>query len=85
MSNRTLRTCSTWPGAAALSAAKPWSVSMATCPRRSVGQSSRRTQPRSSSRATACDTRLLLDEEASASWVMRSEWSGASDSRTRIS
>ena len=84
-SNRTWRTCSTWPGAAALSAAKPWSVSTAIWPRRSVGQSIRRTQPRSSSRATAWDTRLLLDEEASASCVIRSERSGASDSRTSIS
>src|ERR1700689_4789722 len=78
-------TCSAWPGAAATSAAKPSSVSCAICPRRSVAQSIRLTQPRSSSRATACESRLLLDVDASASWVIRSARPGASDSRTRIS
>src|SRR5215831_14071095 len=84
-SSRVRRTCSTWPGAAATRAAYPSSVSSASWPRRSVGQSRRRTQPRSSRRATACETRLLLAEAASASWVIRSVRPGASESRTRIS
>ena len=73
------------PGAAAASTAKPASVSTATWPRRSVGQSSRRTQPRSSSRATACESRLREDCVASASSLIRMRRPGASDSRTRIS
>ena len=84
-SKRWLRTPSTWPGAAAARAAKPSSVSTAIDPRRSVGHVSRRTQPASSSRATAWEMRLRDDCDRSASWLMRSVRSGASDSRTRIS
>ncbi len=61
------------------------SVRMANAPRRSVGQLSRRTQPFFSNRATACESRLRDDSEASARSLIRSERSGASDSWTRIS
>ena len=53
-----LRTAATCPGAAAARAAMPASVRWASCPRRSVSQSCRSIQPRSSSRVTACESRL---------------------------
>ena len=60
--------------------ASPSSVSTAREPRRSVGCLSRRTQPFSSSRATACERRLADDVVCSASWLIRRVRSGASES-----
>ena len=50
-----------------------------------TAQSRRRTQPLDSSRATACDRRLREEPHASARSLIRSVWSGASDSRTSTS
>ncbi|MFC5820371.1 hypothetical protein [Nonomuraea harbinensis] len=51
-------------------------------PRRSSGQRSRRTQPRSSSRANACESRLCELCAFAASSLIRSARPGASDHAT---
>ena len=79
-SNIASRTAATCPGAAATRAARPASVSTASAPRRSVGCRSRRTQPRSSRRATACESRLGDELVMRASSLIRSVRSGASES-----
>ena len=84
-SNRSLRTASTCPGAEASSFARPSGVSSANDPRRSSAQARLRTQPAASRRATAWDSRLRDDSDESASWLIRSVRSGASERRTRIS
>jgi hypothetical protein len=84
-SNRCVRTLSTCTGAAASSAAKPSSVRTASWPRPSSGHTWRRTQPRSSSRDTACESRLREDRQRSASSLIRSARPSVSDSWTRIS
>ena len=84
-SNRCVRTLSTCTGAAASRAANPSSVRTASCPRPSSAQTCRRTQPRSSSRETACESRLREDRQRSASSLIRIIRPGVSDSATRIS
>ena len=71
--------------AASSSLARPVSVSSANEPRRSSAQARLRIQPAASRRATAWESRLREDSEDSASWLIRSVRSGASDSCTRIS
>ena len=66
-------------------AATPSAVSTANVPRLSPSQSSRRTRPRFSIREIWWESRLRDWLVASASSVIRSRWSGASDSSTRIS
>jgi hypothetical protein len=63
----------------------PGSVSTAKVPRLSPSQVSRRTSPRLSIRDIWCESRLRDWLVASASSVIRSRLSGASDSSTRIS
>ena len=57
-SNIASRTASTWPGATERTTSQPASVSTARLPRPSSAERSRRTHPRSSRRATVCDSRL---------------------------
>ena len=77
--------CFDVPGRCRLQAGQPASVSSASCPRLSCSHGLRRTQPFSSSRATACEMRLREDSDVEASSLIRSVRPGASDSRTRIS
>ena len=79
-SNRCVRTLSTCTGAAASSAAKPSSVRTASWPRPSSAHTCRRTQPRSSSRDTACESRLREERQRSASSLIRIIRPGVSDS-----
>lgn len=76
------RTASTWPGAVRRSTSYPSSVRMANWPRLSEGQSSRRTQPFFSSRATACESRDRVIFAYLASSVIRSRRRGDSASLT---
>ena len=64
--NTASRTASTCPGATDRTTSQPASVRTARLPRPSSGDGSRRTQPRSSSRATVCESRLCdwLDRRA---------------------
>ena len=66
-SKMTERTVSAWLGATSMRRSQPSSVSVAICPRRSPGDGLRCTQPASSSRATACDTRDCEDHTTRAS------------------
>jgi len=84
-SNRCVRTLSTCTGAAASSAANPSVVRTASWPRPSSGQTCRCTQPRSSSRETAWESRLREERQRSASSLIRIRRSGVSESATRIS
>jgi Glycosyltransferase family 87 len=79
------RTLSTWDGATRSIVARPRGVSTAYVPRLSPSQATRRTRPRSSMRVIWWESLLRDCAVRSASSVIRSLFSGASDSSTRIS
>lgn len=81
-SNIAWRTAFTWPGAERRSISWPSSVRTAFWPRLSEGQSSRRTQPLFSSRATAWERRERVILAFLASSVIRMRWRGAWESWT---